>query len=93
MRTQPGMEYIDIQPGDQNGYFRFIDNESAKKFCESTFNGSKEILEGDSEKNYWEKIMEYRENKFKKEGKKQRGRDKLLRKAEKELGKHIKFDD
>lgn len=52
-----------------------------------------EILQGDVEKQYWDRMMETKNEKNKKKIKKQRGRDKLLKKAEKELGKHIKFDD
>lgn len=43
---------------------------------------------------YWDKILRDREEKLSKTVKiKQRGRNKLLKKAEKELGKHIKFDE
>lgn len=52
-----------------------------------------EILQGDMEKDYWDRMMVTKNEKNKKKTKKQRGRDKLLKKAEKELGKHIKFDD
>jgi La-related protein 7 len=47
----------------------------------------------DEEKLYWDKIARDREEKLStKRRVKQRGRDKLLKKAEKELGKCIKFD-
>lgn len=43
---------------------------------------------------YWNKILQDREEKLNKKVRvKQRGRSKLLKKAEKELGKHIKFDE
>lgn len=47
----------------------------------------------DEEKLYWEKILRDRENKcLKQKGtKKQRGRLKLINKAEKRLSQHIKF--
>lgn len=52
------------------------------------------ILSGDEEQVYWDKMLKDRQDKFNKKIKvKQRGRDKLLKKAEKVLGKHIKFDD
>lgn len=48
---------------------------------------------GDEEKLYWNKISSDRMEKLsKKKRVKQRGRDKLLKRAEKELGKCIKFD-
>jgi len=48
---------------------------------------------GDEEKLYWDKIAEDRMEKLSKKKRfKQRGRDKLLKRAEKELGKCIKFD-
>jgi len=47
----------------------------------------------DEEKLYWDKIARDREEKLNTIKRvKQRGRDKLLKKAEKELGKCIKFD-
>lgn len=43
---------------------------------------------------YWDKISKDREEKLgNKIRPKQRGRNKLLKKAEKVLGKHIKFDE
>lgn len=51
------------------------------------------LLEGDEEKQYWEKIERNKNVKHTKEKKKQRGRTKLLKKADRELGKHIRFDD
>lgn len=48
---------------------------------------------GEEEKLYWEKILHDREMKCtkQKETKKQRGRLKLINKAEKVLTKHVKF--
>lgn len=52
------------------------------------------IVKGDEEHAYWEKISADRQDKVENKVRtKQRGRDKLLKKAEKELGKHIKFDE
>ncbi|KAF5290271.1 hypothetical protein FQR65_LT11604 [Abscondita terminalis] len=42
---------------------------------------------------YWQRIEESRNAKLKHATKKQRGRDKLLKKAEKQSAKHIRFDD
>lgn len=46
----------------------------------------------DEEKSYWDKIARDREEKFSRKDRKHRGRDKLLKRAEKQLGKCIKFD-
>lgn len=46
----------------------------------------------DEEKVYWDKIARDREEKLSRKDKKQRGREKLLKRAEKQLGKCIKFD-
>lgn len=50
---------------------------------------------GEEEKLYWEKILHDREIKCTKQkgAKKQRGRVKLINKAEKKLAQHVKFDD
>lgn len=46
----------------------------------------------DDEMAYWDKIARDREEQLNRKGKVQRGRDKLLKRAEKKLGKCIKFD-
>jgi La-related protein 7 len=52
------------------------------------------IFLGDDESRYWNKMFKDREQKLSNNIRvKQRGRDKILRRAEKELGKHIRFDD
>lgn len=49
---------------------------------------------GEEEKLYWDKVSKDRENKIKNKVRvKQRGRDKLTKKADRILGQHIKFDD
>lgn len=94
IRNHSGVEFVDISIGSNQGYIRFTNSDSTEKFLESSFDASMRILQGDEEKQYWDKIIEDREMKLKKDtGKKQRGRDKLLRKAEKALGKHIRFDN
>lgn len=52
-----------------------------------------ENFSDDEEKSYWDKIARDRKEKLSaKQRVKQRGRDKLLKRAEKKLGKCIKFD-
>ncbi|XP_022920209.2 la-related protein 7 [Onthophagus taurus] len=87
------IQYIDISKESDDVFVRFLNSESAKKFCFENFKDEAIILEGQDEEDYWLKIQEERNKKFEKQTKKHRGRDKLLKKAEKELGKHIKFDD
>lgn len=79
--------------GSEEVFVRFASTGSANKFLSSNFNGELSLLEGEQEQQYWKKINKDRDVKYNKEKKKQRGRDKLLKKAEKELGKHIRFDD
>lgn len=52
------------------------------------------IFSGEDEAQYWNKMFRDREQKLSSNIRvKQRGRDKILKRAEKELGKHIRFDD
>lgn len=80
--------------GSQEIFVRFASGKGAESFCESDFKGKLSILTGEEEGKYWEKIESCKDEKMKKEKRnnKQRGRDKLLKKAE-QLGKHIHFDD
>lgn len=84
---------IPLPSGSDEVFIRFATSEAASEFCEKDFDGEKTILKGDEEKTYWEKIENDRTVKFKKLAKKQRGRDKLLKKAEKEAAKHLRFDE
>ncbi|CAG9824166.1 unnamed protein product [Phaedon cochleariae] len=89
------VKFVDIPlPSDSNEVFvRFSTHESAREFCSKEFMGEKSILEGEEESLYWEKVQNDRSVKFAKNVKKQRGRDKLLKKAEKERANHIKFEE
>lgn len=87
------IQFVEAALGNDNAYVRFANSESAEKFCSSGFGVERNVLQGEDEKQYWEKIRADRMAKFKKNNNKQRGRDKLLKKAEKQLGKHIRFDD
>ncbi|KAJ8949990.1 hypothetical protein NQ318_002400 [Aromia moschata] len=93
--TSSDVKYVDIpiSAGGEQVYVRFSNCESAKEFCRQEFVGERTVLENEDEKSYWDKIQNDRTTKFTKSVKKQRGRDKLLRKAEKERAKHIRFEE
>lgn len=96
-RNDTNVKYIDIHDGTNIIYVRCDTPEGTNKFVEK-YSDEKTVtvLSGDEEKLYWDKMNKDREQKFEKRNRKenkQRGRDKLLKKAEKELGKHIRFDD
>lgn len=78
-------------------FVRLGSNKDAQEFCGQELNRKKEILSGEEEKSYWDKLLLDRAQKFKKDNskgkKKQRGRDKLLKKANKVMATHIKFDE
>lgn len=87
--------YVDVPfpSGSEEIFVRFPTNEAAEKFCNEEFAIEKHILEGEEEKVYWEKIETDRTIKFQKSKKKQRGKDKLLKRTEKHLAKHTRFDE
>jgi hypothetical protein len=62
-------------------------------FCGQEFAGKKVVLTGDEEKAYLDKILKDRTIKCQKVHKKQRGRDKLLKKANKLIANHKRFDE
>ncbi|KAJ8675774.1 hypothetical protein QAD02_011560 [Eretmocerus hayati] len=95
LKSNSNVKYIDVKEGSNVAFVRCDSSDSAtalaQKPCEEK---SFKILSGDEEKLYWDKILQDRQEKI--GGKvriKQRGRQKLLKKAEKELGKHIKFEE
>ncbi|KAG5893145.1 hypothetical protein JTB14_000409 [Gonioctena quinquepunctata] len=90
----PDVKYVDIPlpSGSEEVFVRFSSPENAKDFLGQDFPGEKAILQNDEERMYWEKIHNDRSVKFAKSSRKQRGKDKLLKKAEK-MAKHIKFDE
>lgn len=89
------VKFIDIphQAGSQEVFVRFANSKAAESFCGSDFRGKSSVITGKEEASYWEKIESCKDEKLKKEKRssKQRGRDKLLKKAE-QMGKHIHFD-
>lgn len=84
---------IPLPAGSEEVFVRFSNSESAKQFCQHDFIGVKIILDGDEERAYWEKIQNDRTIKISKNAKKLRGRDKLLKKAEKLRVQHLRFDE
>lgn len=95
LRGTNGVKYIDIDEGSYQAYVRCDTAETAHALAQKTTQEKQmTILNDEEERMYWNKIEQDREEKLNKKVRvKQRGRDKLLKKAEKELGKHIKFDE
>ncbi|KYN17915.1 PREDICTED: la-related protein 7 [Trachymyrmex cornetzi] len=94
LKDNNSIKYVDVIADSCEAYIRCDTAEAAQTFAQQSYEGRHlTILEGDEEKLYWDKIAEDRMEKLsKKKRVKQRGRDKLLKRAEKELGKCIKFD-
>lgn len=94
LRDNNSVKYIDVTHGSCEAYIRCDTAEAAQSFVQKSYEGKcLTILKDDDEKSYWDKIARDREEKLNRKGKvKQRGRDKLLKRAEKKLGKCIKFD-
>ncbi|KAI4491015.1 hypothetical protein M0802_010518 [Mischocyttarus mexicanus] len=88
------VKYVDVSQETNEVYVRYDTPESAQSFVEkSNKENNMVILKDEDERAYWKKIFQDRDEKLGKNIKtKQRGRSKLLKKAEKELGKHIIFD-
>lgn len=87
------IKFVDARVGCDEIFIRFADAENAKAFCAAQSPFDSCVLHGDEEKQYWNKIEEERSRKFSSQKQKIRGRNKLLRKAEKVLNKHTIFDD
>lgn len=98
--------YIDTLEGDSEGYIRFHTPEDAKAVGDAGAELQKqhswklEILTGDHEQRYWQKILVDRQVKLNRPREKKRGTEKLISKAEKiilararEANKHIRFQE
>uniref|UniRef100_A0AAQ5XNH7 La-related protein 7 n=1 Tax=Amphiprion ocellaris TaxID=80972 RepID=A0AAQ5XNH7_AMPOC len=98
--------YIDILEGDAEGHIRFHSPENAKAVSDVKAELQKEhswkleILSGDHEQRYWQKILVDRQVKLNRPREKKRGTEKLISKAEKiiiarakEANKHIRFQE
>ncbi|KAK2579111.1 hypothetical protein KPH14_001282 [Odynerus spinipes] len=95
LKNNSCIKYIDVSESASEAYVRCDTPESAQSFVKkSNEEQNMTILKDEDEHTYWNKILQDREEKLRKKIRvKQRGRSKLLKKAEKELGKHIKFDE
>ncbi|XP_019711747.1 la-related protein 7 isoform X1 [Hippocampus comes] len=100
------VEYVDLLEGDAEGYVRFKRPEDAQAISDTKAELQKahswqlEILSGDNEQRYWQKILVDRQVKLNRPREKKRGTEKLLSKAEKiitarakEANKHIRFQE
>ncbi|XP_069680671.1 la-related protein 7 [Periplaneta americana] len=86
--------YIDIVKGASEGFFRCATPTAAEHLVGNAPWQHAEILKGEAESQYWDKMMKDREEKLSNHVRvKQRGRDKIMSRAERELGKHIRFDE
>ncbi|XP_076000019.1 la-related protein 7 isoform X2 [Genypterus blacodes] len=98
--------YVDILEGDAEGHVRFQTPEEAKAAfdgraeVQKEHNWKLEILSGDHEQRYWQKILVDRQVKLNRPREKKRGAGKLIAKAEKILSartkeayKHIRFQE
>ncbi|XP_056156476.1 la-related protein 7 [Lampris incognitus] len=98
--------YIDILDGDAEGHIRFKTPEDTKALIDKSAEIQKqhswklEILSGDHEQRYWQKILVDRQVKLNRPREKKRGTEKLISKAEKiiltrakEANKHIHFQE
>ncbi|KAL0117687.1 hypothetical protein PUN28_008829 [Cardiocondyla obscurior] len=94
LKDNNSVKYIDITADSCEAYVRYDTAEAAQAFVQKSYEGRRlTVLEGEEEKLYWNKILEDRIEKLSKNKRvRQRGRVKLLKRAEKELGKCIKFD-
>ncbi|XP_056431263.1 la-related protein 7-like [Gadus chalcogrammus] len=98
--------YVDILEGDSEGHVRFKTPEEAQAVVKDRSAVAKEhgwtldLLSGDHEQRYWQKILVDRQVKLNRPREKKRGTEKLISKAEKiimarakEANKHIHFQD
>ncbi|XP_051865991.1 la-related protein 7 isoform X2 [Pristis pectinata] len=98
--------YVDLLEGDTEGHVRFktpADAQTVMKAhreIQSKYNWKLELLSGDGEQRYWQKILVDRQAKLNRPRDKKRGTEKLIVKAEKiivakthKAGKHIHFSD
>uniref|UniRef100_UPI00398F5689 la-related protein 7 isoform X1 n=2 Tax=Pristiophorus japonicus TaxID=55135 RepID=UPI00398F5689 len=98
--------YVDLLEGDTEGHARFktpADAQTvmrAQREIQSKYNWKLELLSGDGEQRYWQKILVDRQAKLNRPRDKKRGMEKLIVKAEKIIvakthksGKHIHFSE
>ncbi|KAF6306482.1 La ribonucleoprotein 7, transcriptional regulator [Rhinolophus ferrumequinum] len=98
--------YVDLLEGDTECHVRFRSAEDARAVLEAQTDIKKkhcwelEVLSGDHEQRYWQKILVDRQAKLNQPREKKRGTEKLITKAEKirlaktqQASKHIRFSE
>ncbi|XP_074084789.1 la-related protein 7 [Macrotis lagotis] len=98
--------YVDVLEGDTECHVRFKTPEDAQAVMKAhaeikkKYNWKFEILSGDHEQRYWQKILVDRQAKLNQPREKKRGTEKLINKAEKirlaktqQASKHIRFSE
>ncbi|XP_068611818.1 la-related protein 7 [Brachionichthys hirsutus] len=106
LSTFSPVAYVDSLDGDSEGHVRFHSPEDAaavsdaRERLQRQHGWKVEILSGDHEQRYWQKILVDRQVKLNRPREKKRGTEKLISKAEKiilarakEAHKHIRFHD
>ncbi|XP_053108913.1 la-related protein 7 [Hemicordylus capensis] len=106
LATLADVAYVDLLEGDTECHVRLKTPEDAQtiikshKELQSKNNWKLEILSGDHEQRYWQKILVDRQVKLNQPREKKRGTEKLIAKAEKirlaktqEISKHIHFSE
>lgn len=94
LKQYPYVKYTDLKEADMEAFVR-VDKPSSANQLVKEYNSAEygaQILSGETEKSYWDKIKRDREDKLNKKvkvEKKLRGRTKLMRK----VNTHIKFDE
>lgn len=93
LKQYPYVKYTDLKEADMEAFVRVDKPSSANQLVKeySSAEYSAQILSGETEKTYWDKIKQDRDDKLSKKVKveKLRGRTKLMKK----VNTHIKFDD
>ncbi|XP_001949188.2 la-related protein 7 [Acyrthosiphon pisum] len=92
-KIDPRVKFVDVVHNSE-AYVRCDCQETAIKIAEENRWPQTRLLTGEEEKLYWDKISRDREIKCtkQKETKKPRGREKLIKKAEKRLAQHVTFN-
>nr|XP_034968585.1 la-related protein 7 isoform X1 [Zootoca vivipara]XP_034968586.1 la-related protein 7 isoform X1 [Zootoca vivipara]XP_034968587.1 la-related protein 7 isoform X1 [Zootoca vivipara]XP_034968588.1 la-related protein 7 isoform X1 [Zootoca vivipara]XP_034968589.1 la-related protein 7 isoform X1 [Zootoca vivipara]XP_034968591.1 la-related protein 7 isoform X1 [Zootoca vivipara] len=106
LATLANVAYVDLLEGDTECHVRLKTPEDAQTLLKSNkelqtkHNWKLEVLSGDHEQRYWQKILVDRQAKLNQPREKKRGTEKLIAKAEKmrlaktqEISKHIHFSD
>ncbi|XP_060102900.1 la-related protein 7 isoform X3 [Heteronotia binoei] len=106
LATLADVAYVDLLEGDNECHVRLKTPEDAQtllkshKEVQAKNNWKLEILSGDHEQRYWQKILVDRQAKLNQPREKKRGTEKLIAKAEKmrlaktqEISKHIRFSE